>query len=65
MAYLGGQVLHQFKYGNKTLACFNGEFACHPCAFLSGEIERRMLNLKFVGRPYGILNVSSCLLFAN
>ena len=27
-----------------------GEFACHPCAFLCDEIERKMLNLKFVGR---------------
>ena len=53
------------KYWNKDLERFTGEFSCHPCAFLCGEIERKMLNLKFDGRLYPTLNVSSYLLSVN
>ena len=50
------------KYGNTNLQRFTGEYGRHLCAFLCGEIERKLLHLKFVGRLYATLNMSSCLL---
>ena len=60
VAYPGGPVLHQFKYGNKNLESFTDEFACHLCTFPKGELE-----IKVIGRPYATLNVSSCFLSVN
>ena len=36
------------KYRNKNFERFTGEFWRHLCAFLCGEIERKLLHLKFV-----------------